>query len=317
LRRAVVNLFAVGAVASLTAGCGASASPESGITALLRASNAQFVERTLTPDTSATDGAAVISGVAINNTNVYPGEQNFPLSGTVTGATALVGLENDVGHWIVPATVLDQTTTAGYTFTTQLTFSPLLPVGSHRLILRGVAADGTVGPAQLYKLDAATPAPTGFPLVVTLTWDTEADLDLHVVMPNVDDPTTPIEIWAKHPVGLPVPVLGGPPLYPEQIANAPYLDFDSNSNCAIDGRRQENVIFPVAPPPGDYTVRVDVPSLCGQPDVQWTVSATLMDGSSLGFVQWESTDAATRGPHVAGSGLLAFTFPFTPPVTPQ
>jgi len=133
-----------------------------------------------------------------------------------------------------------------------------------------------------------------------------------VVMPNVDDPTTPIEIWAKHPVGLPTPVLGGPPLYPEQIANAPYLDFDSNSNCAIDGRRQENVIFPVAPPPGDYTVRVDTPSLCGQPDAQWTVSATLMDGSSLGFVQWESTDAATRGAHVAGSGLLAFTFPFTP-----
>jgi hypothetical protein len=311
LRRAAITLVAVGALASLAAGCGASASPESGITAFLRATNAQFVEGALTPDTSA-GGSASISGVTINNTNVYPGEQNFPLSGTVTGATALVGLENDVGYWIVPATVLDQTTAAGYSFTTQLTFSPLLPVGSHRLILRGVAADGTVGPAQLYKLDAATPASSGFPLVVTLAWDTEADLDLHVVMPNVDDPTTPIEIWAKHPVGLPVPVLGGPPIYPQQIANAPYLDFDSNSNCAIDGRRQESVLFPVAPPPGDYTVRVDTPSLCGQPDAQWSVGATLTDAqlnaTSLGFVQWESTDAATRGTHVAGSGLLAFTF---------
>ena len=85
-------------MASLAAGCGASASPESGITALLRASNAQFVEGALVPDTSASDGAAVISGVAINNTNVYPGEQGFPLSGTVTGATALVGLEDDAGY---------------------------------------------------------------------------------------------------------------------------------------------------------------------------------------------------------------------------
>ena len=308
MSRGADTLRAMSVVASLVAaGCAASASPESGITALLRVSNAQFVVGALDPDTTAT-GSAVISGVAINNTNVYPGEQNFPLSGTVTGATALVGLDNDVGYWIVPATVLDQTTAAGYTFTTQLAFSPLLPVGAHRLILRGVAADGTVGPAQLYKLDAAISAPTGFPLVVTLAWDTEADLDLHVVMPNVQDPSTPIEIWAKHPVGLPVPVLGGPPIYPEQIANAPYLDFDSNSNCAIDGRRQENVIFPVAPPPGDYTVRVDTPSLCGQPDAQWTVGATLMDGTMLGFVQWESTDASTRGAHVTGSGLLAFTF---------
>jgi hypothetical protein len=312
LRRAVINLRAVGVVASLlTAGCAASASPESGVTALLRVSNGQFVEGALTPDTSAT-GSAVISGVAINNTNVYPGEQNFPLSGTVTGATALIGLEDDVGYWIVPATLIDQTTVGGYDFSTQLTFSPLMPVGSQTLILRGVTKDGTVGPAQLYKLDAATIVPSGA-LVITLAWDTEVDLDLHVVMPNVADPTTPIEIWAKHPVGLPVPVLGGPPIYPDQIANAPYLDFDSNANCVIDGRRQENVIFPVAPSPGSYTVRVDTPSLCGLSNAQWTVSATLADGTVLGTAQWESTDSSTRGPHVAGSGLLAFTFTISTP----
>jgi hypothetical protein len=308
LRRAAISLLATSFAASAAvAGCAASASPESGITALLRVSNAQFVEGALAPDTSAT-GTAVISGVSINNTNIYPGEESFPLSGTVAGATVLVGLENDAGYWIVPATLIDQTTAGGFDFTTQLTFSPLMPIGTQTLILRGVAADGTVGPAQIYKLNAATLVPTGFPLVVTLQWDTEADLDLHVVIPNVADPTTPIEIWAKHPVGLPPPVLGGPPIYPDQIANAPYLDFDSNANCVIDGRRQENVIFPVAPSPGDYIVRVDTPSLCGQPDAQWTASATLMDGTSLGFVQWESTDASTRGAHVAGSGILAFDF---------
>ena len=313
MSRAAVTLRAVSVVASLVAaGCAASASPESGVTALLRVSNAQFVEGALDPDTAAT-GSAVISGVAINNTNVYPGEENFPLSGTVTGATALVGLKDDVGYWIVPATLVDQTTVGGYDFSAQLTFSPLMPVGSQTLILRGVAKDGTIGPAQLYKLEAATPVPTGA-LVITLAWDTEVDLDLHVVIPSSDpnDPT-PIEIWAKHPVGLPVPVLGGPPIYPDQIANAPYLDFDSNANCAIDGRRQENVIFPVAPPPGDYTVRVDTPSLCGLSNAQWTVTTTPLPDGTAPSAQWESTESSTRGAHVAGSGLLAFNFTIPTP----
>lgn len=295
------------------AGCASSASPESGITALLRVSNAQFVEGALAPDSSA-PGTALISGVAINNTNVYPGEQSFPLAGTVTGATVLIGLENDSGHWIVPATIVDQTTLGGYDFTTQLTFSPWMPTGSQTLILRGVAADGTIGPAQLYVLTAGTPAPPTGPLVVTLTWDTEADLDLHVVMPNVADPTTPIEIWSKHPIGIPVPTLDMP-TDPYALATAPYLDFDSNATCVIDGRRQENVIFQAAPPPGDYTVRVDTPSLCGQSSAQWTVSATLIDetaGIVLGTAQWESTDADTRGAHAAGSGRLAFSFTMDP-----
>jgi len=313
LRRLAANLLGAVAVIFLgiaSAGCGASASPESGVTALLRVSNAQFVEGALLPDTSAT-GSAVISSVAINNTNVYPGEQSFPLSGTVTGATVLVGLKNDSGHWIVPATIVDQTTVGGYDFATQLTFSPLMPTGPQTLILRGVAADGTVGPAQLYVLTAGTPAPPTGPLVVTLAWNTEADLDLHVVIPNAADSSVPIEIWARYPVGVPVPTLDMP-LDPYAAATAPYLDFDSNANCVVDGRRQENVVFQVAPVPGDYTVRVDTPSLCGQSNAQWVATAKLTDADMnvtvINSAQWEATDADTRGSYAAGAGRLAFKF---------
>jgi hypothetical protein len=289
----------------LVAGCGTSASPESGITALMRVSGAQFVSGALAPETSAT-GTALISGVGINNTMVYPGEENFPLTGTVTGVTALVGLKNDAGYWIVPAPIPDLTTTGGFIFTTQLTFSPLLPTGSQTLILRGVAPDGTVGPAQLYVLTATAPEPTG-ELVFSLNWDTETDMDLHVVIPNTADPTMPIELWNKHPV--PPQPFGYTP-DPATLALEPYLDFDSNANCVIDGRRQENVIFPIGstPPPGEYTARVDAASLCGQTGAQWTLSAKLADGTYLGYAQWQATDADTRGPHTAGSGRLAFTF---------
>ncbi len=300
---------ALGVVAT---GCGPSASPESGITALLRISGAQFVEGPLAPDTAAS-GTAVISGVALNNTTIYPGEQSFPLSGTVTGATALVGLKNDVGYWIVPAPIPDVSTTGGYTFSTQLTFSPLLPTGAQTLILRGVAPDGSVGPAQLYVLTSQAPVPTGFPLVVTLQWDTESDLDLHVVVPNTIDASGPIEVWAKHPVAIPPPMLGTF-LDPSLAAGAAYLDFDSNANCVIDGRRQENVIVPMGavPPSGDYTVRVDAFSLCGQPGAQWTATATQYDAygnaNVITSAQWQATDTDTRGTHGAGSGRLAFNF---------
>lgn len=314
MRRRLANLLVAGL---LVAGCGASASPESGITAFMRVSGAQFVSGGLTPDTAA-KGTARISGVGLNNLMVYPGEENFPLTGTVTGVTALVGLESDSGYWIVPAPIADLTTAGGFVFTTQLTFSPLLPMGSHTLIIRGVAPDGTVGPAQLYVLTATAPAAAGS-LVISLTWDTEADLDLHVVMPNVADPTTPIEIWNKHEVGLPPPMPGALPPDPATIAAAPYLDFDSNANCVIDGRRQENVIFPIGsiPPDGEYIVRVDAASLCGQADAQWFASATGYDaygnGTLLNWAQWEATDADTRGPHIAGSGRLAFTFSIPSP----
>jgi hypothetical protein len=315
LRPGLAKLLVAGL---LVAGCGESASPESGITALMRVSGAQFVSGPLSADAKATTGTAAISGVGLNNLMVYPGEQNFPLTGVVTGVTALVGLENDAGYWIVPAPIPDLTTVGGFVFTTQLTFSPLLPNGSQTLVLRGVAADGTVGPAQLYVLTATVPAPVGA-LVISLNWDTESDMDLHVVMPNVADPTTPIEIWNKHEVGLPPPMLGAPPPDPATIAAAPYLDFDSNAACVIDGRRQENVIFPTGtiPPPGDYTVRVDAASLCGQSGAQWFVGAMGYDsygnGTLLDWAQWQATADDTRGTHVAGSGRLAFTFTIPSP----
>jgi YD repeat-containing protein len=282
----------------------------------LRVSNAQFVQGALTPDTTAT-GSAVISGVAINNTKIYPGELGFPLAGTVTGVTALVGLKGDTGYWIVPATIADLTTVGGYDFSTQLSFSPLTPTGTETLILRGVAADGTVGPAQIYALTVApiTTTSGGIPtMVVSLQWDTPSDMDLHVIVPPLAGGyygTAPIEIWAKHPVGLPVPMplQGVPPPDPSVVATAPYLDHDSNANCVIngvgpDGRFQEDVIFQVAPTAGDYMVLVDAASLCGQSDAQWTVTATTYDGygnvtGTLGSARWEATDPDTRGAHTA------------------
>jgi len=300
-----------------TAGACGGASAESGVTAYLQLANAQFVPGSLSPDagTQAADGGLAgppIHGLNLSVTNVYPGIQNVPLSGDVQeGTSVLVGLANDAGYWIVPAPFLDVQTPENFSFQTKMSLSPATPEGIQTLIIRGVDAGGQIGPAQQIALTVAPPAPAGA-LVITLAWDTESDMDLHAVVPNTTDPTMPLEIYYKNRVGLPPTVPGTPPLTGDDlaaaVAAAGSLDFDSNGGCAIDGRRQENIIYTEAPPPGVYTVRVDAASLCGQADAQWQVTARTADGTLLGYGIWEATDADTRGSHGAGAGRLAFTF---------
>jgi len=303
-KAAIIVLFGVAAV-----GCGG-ASSESGITAYLQLTNAQFVPGALVADTGAT--APEIHGVNLLTTNVYPGVENLPLSGDVQeGTSVLIGLANDAGYWIVPTPFLDPQTPSNFAFQTKMSFSPETPPGTQVLLLRGVDATGQIGPAQQFSLNVAPPVPSGA-LVVTLEWDTESDMDLHVVVPNPNDPSTPIEIWSKTPTGLPPRVPGTPPPTPADlaaaIAAAGHLDFDSNAGCVIDGRRQENVIFLAPPPSGDYIVRIDAFSLCGQADAQWTAFANTPDGPIGTPARWEATDADTRGSHGLGAGRLAFGF---------
>ena len=60
---------------------------------------------------------------------------------------------------------------------------------------------------------------------------------------------------------------------------------------------------------GEYIVRVDAFSMCGQASAQWTVTVTAADGSSVrNPATWQVTDADTRGTHGLGAGRLALEF---------
>ncbi|HVY40474.1 MAG TPA: hypothetical protein VHM31_21195 [Polyangia bacterium] len=305
----MVRRLALTALLGCAAGCGG-ASADPGLSAYLRLSGAQYVPGGLAPESDAP--APLVTSVNLMTTKVAPGLQNLALSGDVqNGSSVLIGLAGDSGHWIVPATVADFQMPGDFLFQTKMSLSPEVPAGKQTLLLKGVDVQGTVGPAQQVGLDVSPPIPTGA-LVISLAWDTETDLDLHVLAPNPEDPATPIEIWSKTPVGLPPHVPGTPPLAGAElaaaIAAAGKLDFDSNANCVIDGRRQEDVVFMEGPPAGDYVVRVDAFSMCGLVDAQWQVTAALGDGTPAGFARWEATDTDTRGTHGAGSGRTAFTF---------
>jgi len=304
----------VALTACVALGC-QGASADNGLTARLRLSNAQFVPGALQAAPDAT-GPVAMSGLGV--AKLYPGAQNIPLSGSVAmGTSVLIGFADDSGHWIVPAPLLDPISPPEaplYTFSTRMSLSPDMPLGTETLLVRGVDGSGSIGPSQMYDLMVAAPTPPGA-MVITLEWDTNADLDLHAVVPVDPSVTLPpgveakesVEVWAKAPLALPPSPLGYDKNDPA-VKGVGHLDFDSNSNCLIDGRRQENIVFANPPPAGRYIVRVDAFSMCGQASAQWKVTVTTPDGAVVNPATWQATDADTRGVHGIGSGRLAVDF---------
>ena len=136
--------------------------------------------------------------------------------------------------------------------------------------------------------------------MVSLRWDTEADLDLHLVIPGGS------EIWANkiNSFDPPPPGSGGDS---NAYQAGGILDFDSNSNCNIDGRRLENIYWTQTPPSGHYIARVDTFSLCAAAQADWVLDVTL-DGKSLGHAAGTGRDSDAALPHGAMAGVTAFTF---------
>jgi hypothetical protein len=245
-------------------------------------------------------GPAISSVESLNNT-IRPGQEGKQLTGRVAAGGQAVALElaGDVGYWTIPVTTEDVTMPGELQYDARLSFTTDLAPGPHAIVLRAADGAGHFGAASTLLLNAQSQSVDGA-LVISLTWDTEADLDLHVI----DAGGT--EIWARHTSDFVMPQPGDP-VDPAKLAAAGYLDDDSNAQCVIDGRRQEDVLWKVPPPPGVYTARVDAFSLCGASAARWAISAT-WNGAEIAAATGFAGDADTRTPHQAGSGVFAIAF---------
>jgi hypothetical protein len=67
----------------------------------------------------------------------------------------------------------------------------------------------------------------------------------------------------------------------------------------------------VVAPAGDYVVRVDTFSLCGNSAARWTVEA-LLNGVSLGRAEGEALPSSQRFSKGKGGGLEALSFTVPP-----
>jgi hypothetical protein len=292
LKRAAILVIVACALVACTGG----ASSDRGLGATMRVKGAQFVPGAMP---SGDPGGPRVASLLLPNNTIRASFADDPLSGALdpSATAAAVGLDGDTGYWIVSAGAPSVATPDNPSFAALLAFAAdLAAPRTYTLVVRAVDEQGTFGAPSTQTLTAASVAAPAGSVVVTLTWDTEADLDLHVVDPLGN------EISHRQPSSL-------PQVRPGEDAGTTYgyLDFDSNAACVIDGRRQEDVIWPNDAPPGHYTVRVDTTSMCGQPIAHWTVRANVR-GAAGTPAAGVSLDYDTQGPHDRGAGLRALDF---------
>jgi hypothetical protein len=291
MRRGLIVIGTLGAVA-----CHA-VKADLATDARMQIKGAQFV-RAAMPDP--TDGPPVAS-VNLVTYSIRPGLTDKALSGALgpTATAAALMLSGDPGYWIVPAGFPNVTTPAFPSYSTVLAFSSDLRSGTYDFTVRAVDEAGRFGPPTITSLVATDNGLPGGALVVALSWNNQADVDLRVITP------AGVEIWNREPSSEPAPPPG---TLPHDAGVPPgLLDVDSNAGCVPDGRRAEHVVWSVPPPSGHYVVRVDTPSLCDEPAAYWHAEAFLR-GASIGGAEGTSTPNDTRFSHDRGAGVLAFEF---------
>ena len=285
-------------VLALVAGCGEAASSDPAVDALLVVEGAQFVEGSV----PAPAGGPEITSL-LNLTNTFrPGEVDHPLSGTLDArARALaIGLEGDRGYWLVLAQPPEVTLPDQPTFDASLAFAHRLGAEPVEIVLSAIDGDSAYGERRRVALESARPPIPEGELVVTLSWDRDADLDLRVVDPEG------VEIWSRNPNSATSIVPGQPPS-DGALASGGAFGLDSNARCAIDSVRQESVVWTAPPPRGRFLVRVDTFSMCGQRSARWLVEVR-RNGELIDSAEGLSTDLDTRFDHDLGAGILALEF---------
>ena len=245
--------------------------------------------------------APAVTEVDSLNNSVFAGEVGKKVSGRMAhgGQAVALGFAGDAGYWIVAAGAEDALAPGELDFDAKLDFASTLEAVPRDLLLSAVDGDGRFGAPSTLPLTVRTvgtgPAPS---LQVKLTWDTEADLDLHLELP---DGTV---VWAHNINSYQAPP---PPELPDPLAPGGILDLDSNAGCVIDGRREENVSFAGATPAGHYRVRVDAFSMCGQVAARWQVSVSA-SGSLIESASGLASDVSAAVTHDAAAGVLALEF---------
>lgn len=185
--------------------------------------------------------------------------------------TMAVFVDGVDGHYLVP---LPTDISSGQAI---ISIGGLPPVLSFDIVFMVAGSNGVFGPYGSMTVNALEAA--GGDIQVSVTWDSDADVDLHVVEPG------DFEIY----YGSPNSGSGGE------------LDIDANAACSVSGLTQENIGWaPGSAPPGTYIVRVDYWDACGALETNYIVTVSLRPG-------------VPSIPGLPGSGVQIYTGTFTGP----
>lgn len=282
--------------ALLALGCGESLATPSGVDEPLHVENGQFFNGPLPTGTK----GPKVTNVQSKNNLLPQGVAGKNLEGDAEKTAWSVALRFDdigSGYWVVPIGPYDPYTESDLSWTALYDVSRTAPVGEHKLVLSASDHDGNWGPVRETTMLVKSLIPEGH-VVVSLVWDTDVDLDLHIVAP------TGKELDPKHPNTLAVD--GG--LVDGGVPGAGQLDRDSNANCVIDGYRQEDVVWHDQPVPGRYIARADMFSACGQAYADFTFTIRI-DGKLI-FTRSGRLMALEASGGGKGAGLFITDFTF-------
>lgn len=269
-----------------------------GLHAGLRVAGAQFIEGSMPQES----GGPGVDGASLGVTMLPAGISDQIMVGTLapTATAATIGLDGDIGYWVLVADPPESLAPKRPTFHARVSLARDLPPGPQNVRVRATNASGEMGPPLLLSLLVTNDQVPAGQLVVRLSFEGPADLDLHLLDP------TGVEVWSRHPTAYLTP---SPPALPDPAAQmrAGRLDADANAGCVLDGRGAENVIYMNPPPAGHYVARVDATSLCGAPYAYFRVSAVRPDQPPL-TAAGVLLDADTRESHEAGAGRTVLEF---------
>jgi hypothetical protein len=197
--------------------------------------------------------------------------------------TVFVAGSGPISKLFIPVSGYFEIPLAAATTSAQLliTFPQALPSNDFDLYVSAADPTGKVG-AMAEKSFHALIVGTG-DVQVTAQWDTDSDVDLHVV-----DPAGWEIYWANR-----TSPSGGE------------LDLDSNAGCSIDGVRNENITWGTGEAPaGEYTVRLDYWSSCDVPQTNYTV--LINNGGEVAIYHGTFYGSGDAGGF--GSGILIDSF---------
>ena len=148
-------------------------------------------------------------------------------------------------------------------------------------VFQVASPSGAVGPPATVR-QTKLAASTG-EVQVSVSWDADSDVDLHVVDPRGE------EIF----YGSPTSASGG------------QLDLDSNAACSLDRKNNENIRWTSNAPAGTYTVRLDYWSSCGVARTEYAV--TVNNGGSSTLFTGNFTGPGDGGGRGSGRPITTFT----------
>ena len=223
-----------------------------------------------TLDVTVPDSATAING----------GSTMITVQSTVEIVKIYVSIQGESGYWEV-------TVPAGSTLAdVLLTLAQQLPP-QIRIVFEVVDAAGNVS-APSPVVTTIIQVKTG-DVQVSVSWNVDNDIDLHVVDPNGFE------------------VYYGDKISPE----GGELDLDSNAACDIDSKDNENILWPAGKAPaGTYTVRVDNYENCQNAAVTYVVTVQKKGQAAQTFMaSFDAADPGDLGGQGDGTMVATFTYP--------